>query len=57
MVGRRTHSVHHTRAEAVKAAHQLGFLMNGVPIGYVFAVQPKMGKWAFVSLPADEVAA
>lgn len=47
---RRTHSVHHTREEAVQAACDLGALMNGVPFGYVFAVQPKMGKWAFVSL-------
>lgn len=47
---RRTHSVHHTREEAVEAAYDLGRLMNGVPFGYVFAVQPKMGKWAFVSL-------
>jgi hypothetical protein len=53
MKGRRTHSVHETRNEAVEAAHDLGRLMNGVPFGYVFAVQPKMGKWAFVSLPAE----
>lgn len=50
---RRTHSVHHTREEAVSAAYDLNHLMNGVPSGYVFAVQPKMGKWAFVSLPTE----
>jgi hypothetical protein len=50
---RRTHSAHHTREEAVEAAHDLARLMNGVPCGYVFAVQPKMGKWALVSLPQD----
>lgn len=54
--GRRTHSVHETREEAVEAAYNLGRLMNGVPTGYIFAVQPKLGKWAFVSLPADAVA-
>lgn len=54
-LNRRTHSVHHTRDEAVQAAHDLGRLMNGVPAGYVFAVQQKMGKWAFVSLRADGV--
>jgi hypothetical protein len=53
--GRRTHSVHETRQEAVQAAHDLGRLMNGFPFGYVFAVQPKMGKWAFVSVPSNEV--
>lgn len=46
---RRTHSVHETRSEAVEAAHNLGRLMNGVPCGYVFAVQERMGKWAFIS--------
>ena len=47
---RRTHSVHHTREEAVQAAHDLSYLMGGVPFGYVFAVQQRMGKWAFISL-------
>jgi len=54
--GRRTHSVHHTREEAVSAAHTLGRLMNGVPFGCVFAVWPKMGKWAFVSLSRAAIA-
>ena len=50
---RRTHSVHHTEIEARRAAYDLAHLMNGVPFGYVFAVQPKMGKFAFVSLPVE----
>lgn len=47
--GRRTHSVHHTRKEAVQAAYELGRLLNGTPFGYMFAVMPRMGKWAFIS--------
>lgn len=53
--GRRTHSVHHTREDAVYAAHNLGMLMNGVPFGYTFAVMPRMGKWAFVSFPTSSL--
>lgn len=53
---RRTHSVHETAEEATAAAHDLGRLMNGVPCGYVFAVQEKMGKFAFISLPASAYA-
>ena len=49
MCNRRTHSVHETPEEAKKAAYQLGRLMNGVPFGYVFAIMPKLGKWAFIS--------
>ena len=52
---RRTHSVHETRDEAVQAARDLAYLMNGVPFGYVFCIQPKMGKWAFVSMRAIEM--
>lgn len=52
---RRTHSVHHTRDEAVTAAHDLAYLMNGVPVGYTFAVQQRMGKWAFVSIPTEQL--
>ena len=51
---RRTHSVHHEREEAVQAAYELGRLMNGVPTGYMFAVMPRLGKWAFVSLSVDD---
>lgn len=50
--GRRTHSVHHSREEAKEAAYSLGRLMNGVPVGYVFCIQERLGKWAFISLPA-----
>ncbi len=46
---RRIHSVHHTREEAVKAANELGWLMNGVPWGYGFYVLERMGKFAFIS--------
>jgi hypothetical protein len=53
---RRTHSVHETAEEARKAAYDLAYLMNGVPCGYVFATQEKMGKFAFISLPADALA-
>jgi len=31
--------------------------MNGVPCGFFFAVMPKMGAWAFVSLPSDGIQA
>lgn len=50
---RRAHSVHHTRGEAVAAARNLAHLMNGCPVGYTFCVWPRMGKWAFISLPAE----
>lgn len=53
MKDRRTHSVHETREEAVQAARDLAYLMNGVPMGYVFAVMQKMGKWAFISYPPE----
>lgn len=46
---RRTHSVHNTPEDARRAAYDLGRLMNGVPFGYVFAVQERMGKFAFIS--------
>jgi hypothetical protein len=47
--GRRTHSVHHTKEEAISAAKELAWLMNGVPFGYVFATQEKLGKVALIS--------
>lgn len=53
IAGRRTYSVHRTREEAVSAAYQLGYLLNGVPFGFYFAVMPKLGAWAFVSLPTE----
>lgn len=56
LAARRTHSVHHTKHEAALAAHNLAHLMNGVPPGFVFAIQEKMGKFAFISLPVDAIA-
>lgn len=49
---RRTHSVHETYDDAKDAAHNLARLMGGVPSGYVFVIWPRMGKFAFVSMPA-----
>lgn len=53
LTGRRTHSVHETYDDAKDAAHNLARLMNGVPSGYVFVIWPRMGKFAFVSMPAE----
>lgn len=50
---RRTYSVHRTEEAARQAAHDLGRLMNGTPIGYCFAVMPKMGAYAFISYCAE----
>jgi len=50
---RRTHGAYRTKREAKEAAHDLAELMNGVPVGYVFAIQPKMGAFALVSLPVE----
>ena len=48
---RRTHSVHETYGDAKDAANNLARLMGGVPSGYVFVIWPRMGKFAFVSMP------
>lgn len=46
---RRIHSVHHSHDEDERAARDLGFLMNGIPAGYRFAIEKRLGKYAFVS--------
>lgn len=46
---RRTHSAHYTKDEARKAAYDLAYLMNGVPNGYVLAVQQRMGAYVLIS--------
>lgn len=53
---RRTHSVHDSYDEAKGAAYDLARLTNGVPVGFVFAIWPKMGKFAFISMPAEAYA-
>lgn len=50
---RRTHSVHNSERAARKAASDLAHLMNGVPCGYAFYIQQRMGKWAFYSAPVE----
>ena len=47
--GRRIHGVHETYDEARDEARDLARLMNGVPFGVIFAVQERMGKFAFIS--------
>jgi len=53
---RRTHGVFRTEEEAREAAYDLAYLMRGVPFGYVFFVQKRMGAWVFFSAKATGAA-
>lgn len=46
---RRTHSVHYSHYEAERAGRDLALLLNGIPVGYRFAIEKRLGKYALVS--------